>query len=118
VSISKDEQLESTIEARNMPGMAAVRLPNLPAYDVSPRGAHALRKVLRRRGIEVQVVAWESALWLRVSSALYNSVADFEALASAISDISGHHAAKNGKHKSPRKEVNGKTGEADKESSE
>jgi hypothetical protein len=109
LSISKDERLEGTIKARNMPGMAAVRLPDLSAFDVSPGGAHALRKELRRRGIEVQVVAWENALWLRVSSALYNSIADFEALGAAISDLSGSPMRSEQEVGLSREEANGNT---------
>ena len=37
--------------------------------------------------LQAPIIAWDGALWVRVSSAVYNTKADFEALAAAIVSI-------------------------------
>lgn len=70
------------------PSMAAVRLPVLPGYAASPTAAQLLRTRLRHEHrIEVPIVAWEESLWARVSAAVYNTAADYEALAAALDGI-------------------------------
>jgi hypothetical protein len=60
----------------------------MKGYDASPTDAHRLRLHLRRQhAIEAPVIAWQDALWVRVSAALYNSVADYDAFAAAVHDI-------------------------------
>ena len=83
----------STIGPETASGMAAVRLPQMAAFEPTPAGAHALRMSLRRRGIEVPVHVWQASLWVRVSGALHATSGDFEALASAIWVLQGTHGA-------------------------
>jgi isopenicillin-N epimerase len=79
--------------------MAAVLLPGEPALStaLSPLDDDPLQVVLRERfGIEVPVLPWPPA-WvageqvsrrlLRISAHLYNSVAQYQALAAALEEL-------------------------------
>lgn len=73
------------VDCSSFASMAAVRLPDMPGVAKSSAAAQELRSRLRHEhAVEAPVVAWEGALWVRVSAAMYNSAADFEALAAAV----------------------------------
>lgn len=74
------------VDCTSFPSMAAVRLPAMPGVAATPAAAQELRSRLRNEhAVEAPVIAWENALWVRVSAAVYNTPADFEALAAAVS---------------------------------
>ena len=43
--------------------------------------------LLKERKIEVPINFWEERLWVRISAQIYNTLADYEALREAISDL-------------------------------
>jgi isopenicillin-N epimerase len=66
--------------------MTALRLPASLGRD--REDARRLRDALLfDHSIEVQVLAWRGRLWMRVSVQVYNEIADFERLASAVERI-------------------------------
>ncbi len=68
--------------------MAAVELPELPAYSASAEAAVQLHDRLRAaHGIEVPVICWEGRLWVRLSSQVYNSLGDYGVLADAVAAL-------------------------------
>eukprot|EP00892_Ulva_mutabilis_P005117 jgi/Ulvmu1/2978/UM015_0018.1 len=73
------------VDCTSFPSMAAVRLPEMPGVAATAKAAQELRSRLRHEhAVEAPVIAWEGALWVRVSAAVYNTVADYEALAAAV----------------------------------
>ncbi len=63
--------------------MATVPLPE--AYGGTREDAATLRDALLfDDGIEVQLHAWRERLWVRISAQIYNELADYERLASAV----------------------------------
>lgn len=73
------------VDCSSFASMAAVRLPDMPGVAKTSAAAQELRSRLRHEhAVEAPVAAWEGALWVRVSAAMYNTVADFEALATAV----------------------------------
>ena len=83
-------KLGDAVPTSDMPSMAALRLPPLSDFEPTSECAHALRLRLRREhSIEAPVIAWQGALWVRVSAALYNSADDYAALAQAVRSLAG-----------------------------
>lgn len=73
------------VDCSSFASMAAVRLPDMSGVAKTSAAAQELRSRLRHEhAVEAPVAAWEGALWVRVSAAMYNTVADFEALATAV----------------------------------
>ncbi len=63
--------------------MASLALP--AAFTAEPRAAAALHdRLLDRHGIEVPIIPQGDRLWLRISAQIYNELADYERLASAV----------------------------------
>ena len=78
----------AAVPSEGLASMAAVRLPQLKGYKADASDAHRLRLYLRRkRRAEVPIIVWDNALWARVSAQLYNSEADYEALAQAVLEL-------------------------------
>ncbi|GMH38146.1 hypothetical protein BSKO_06030 [Bryopsis sp. KO-2023] len=65
--------------------MAAVRLPHSNRVSKSDSGAWAMHEVMRNDfNIEVPVIWWENAMWVRISVNLHNSPLEYKRLAQAI----------------------------------
>eukprot|EP00803_Ostreobium_quekettii_P003884 evm.model.scf_1233.4 EVM.evm.TU.scf_1233.4 scf_1233:24014-35309(-) len=69
-------------------GMVAVELPESPGVASCREGAEQLHRTLRSRfKIEVPTFWWEGVMWVRISSHLYNTIDDYEALAKAVLEL-------------------------------
>lgn len=68
--------------------MASIELPKMEGYPCRSETASQLHAhLLKERKIEVPINFWEGRLWVRISSQIYNTYEDYEALKRAICDL-------------------------------